>query len=88
MLFPVVQRNDGEGLQSFDVRDMLRNYLNDPDGGDTEAVDRVLERLDMAHEILCQHPPGTIAAVPGGMYAVCQVTLGDGIVVTIERGGR
>lgn len=68
MLFPVVLRDDGEGLQSLDVRELLRPIyaLVGEDRATLEhhegQIQRAIERLDMAHEILCEHPPGTVAA--------------------------
>ena len=90
MLFPVVMRDTGDGLASLDVRDLLRPIVNDirrlPEGADRETVLGVLERLDMAHEILCSHPPGTVVLADDA-NAVRRVVLGDGVIVTIGREG-
>jgi hypothetical protein len=68
LLFPVVQRDDGYGLRSLDVRDMLRALAGNAVGVDRSDLLAVIERLDMAEEVLREgrRPPApepvTVAA--------------------------
>lgn len=56
LLFPVVQRDDGQGLRSLDVRDVLRQVANYVVGSDKADLLAVIERLGMAEDMLREVP--------------------------------
>lgn len=52
LLFPVIMRDDGDGLQSHDLRDMLKPLGDNLTGKPGETCTAALVRLSMAAELL------------------------------------